>query len=124
IAVFAHARTAGLGVAGHLFDAATTVEGAATPDAGRIDTKNAIAGFHGVGRPRGQIAATAATAAARCIALDVIAVHAAHEIVNGHIQGLAFEVPEREVQGTQRMDLLAPRRVEPGAIHVLPAALN
>ncbi len=65
-----------------------------------------------------------ARAAAAEIRLDVGAVHAADEIVNGHAEGLALDVPQRQVERAERVDFFAARRVEPRAIHVLPATLD
>ena len=121
IALFADALPAGLGVPDYLIHPGSTVEGVAAPHAGRVDAKNAIAGFHGVGRPLSQ---AAAPAAARGVALDVVAVHPSQEVINGVRQGLACDVPQGHVQGPQGMDLLSPGRIEKGAIHVLPAVLD
>jgi hypothetical protein len=48
----------------------------------------------------------------------------AQELVHRHAQRLAADVPEREVDRALRVQLLARRRVEVGAVHELPEVLD
>ena len=68
--------------------------------------------------------AASAPAAPRGIAFEIVAVHAAEQVIDRHIQRFALEIPQRQVERTQGMDFLPARRVEPRAIHILPAAFD
>ncbi len=60
------------------------------------------------------------TDAAGGVALAVVARRAAEQLVHGHAERLALDVPQRQVERAERVDLLAARRIEPGDVR-LPA---
>ena len=54
----------------------------------------------------------------------MVAHRAAQDLVHRQPQRLALDVPERQVQRAQRVDLLPARRIEPGDVHLLPERLD
>src|ERR1700722_1532886 len=93
ISISADALSAGFAVLVNSVDSSTTVENIAAPIT-RCNAENAIAGQHGFCRSLCQAALPAGT---RGVALDVVAVHTAQEIVNRHVESLAFEVPQCQI---------------------------
>ena len=64
------------------------------------------------------------TRAAGGVALAVVARDAAEQFVHGQAERLALDVPQREIQRAEGVRLLAPRRVEPGDVGLLPDPLD
>ena len=58
------------------------------------------------------------------VALAIIARHAAQNGVDRLVERLAFDVPQRQIERAEGVHLLAPRRIEVGAVHILPEALD
>src|SRR6185437_669427 len=58
------------------------------------------------------------------VTLDEIACRAAQEFMHGHAEGLALDVPQSEVDGTDRAGALPAGRIKVSAIHVLPEVLD
>ena len=58
------------------------------------------------------------------VTLQMVAIHPAQELVDRHAERLAFEIPQRQVQCTDRVEAFAPGWIVEGAIHVLPQALD
>ena len=60
----------------------------------------------------------------RVVALAVIAHHAAQQRVHRQAERLAADIPQRQVERAEGVFFLAPGRIEEGARHVLPEALD
>src|ERR1022692_2220321 len=86
----------------------------------------AKAGFHG--RPRAlhdaHAGAHAGNDAAGGIALAEIPHHPAQQGMDRPAEHLALDVPQRQVERADGVNLLAPRRIEKRARHVLPQAFD
>ncbi len=54
----------------------------------------------------------------------MIAHHAAQQCVHRQALYLAFQIPQRQIEGSQRVFLFSPRRVKERARHVLPEPLD
>ena len=93
---------------------------------GRARAVRAKSGFHGGARAfhNAHAGAYAGNDAAGGIALAEVARHAAQQGVDRPAEHLAFDVPQRQVERADGVDLLAPGRIEEGARHVLPEALD
>ena len=126
IAVLADAF-AGLGALfGQFVEALVGIVGPVGRRVGGAGAVAAKAGFHGGARAflHAHAGANAGDDAAGGIALAVVARHAAQQGVDRAAEHLAFDIPQREVEGADRVDFLASRRIEEGARHVLPEALD
>ena len=58
------------------------------------------------------------------VTFDVLARRPAEEFVDGHTQGLAFEIPERHIQGTLRVEFFPAGRIKHPPVEVLPDVLD
>jgi hypothetical protein len=100
------------------------VVGAADRHVGGAHAECAVAGVHRRLRPIAQRHRSGAAAgrphAGGAVALAVIAHRAAEDLVHRQTQRLALDVPEREIHRADGVNLLAPRRIEPGDEHLLP----
>ena len=102
------------------------IEDVADGDVARSHPERAIARLDGRARAlaEAQLRVRPRRRRAREVALAVVAGGASEQLVHRHVQRLALDVPERQVQGAQRVRLLAARRVEPGDVRLLPDGLD
>ena len=62
--------------------------------------------------------------AGRDVTVYVTSHRAGEQLVQGRAQGLAFDIPQRHIEGALRVDLFAAGRIEPLHVHRLPEALD
>src|SRR5262249_60265144 len=76
-----------------------------------LETQTASRSAGGPPRHRGRRARLRAnrSTAAGGVALAIVADRAAQKLMRRHFEGLALDVPQRQVQSAQRVDLLAAR---------------
>ena len=97
------------------------VEGCAISRIGDGSAKRAESGFDA--GPRGVPEAALVREASR-VAFDVVARLAAQQLIYGHAERLAFDIPQGHVECSQRMQLFAARRIEAAAIDELPQVVD
>ncbi len=83
-------------------------------------TERAVAGLDRSAGALGDAQVGRSGHGAGAIALTEVAQSASKHLVQGEVQGLAFDVPEREVNGSDRVNLLSTRRIEGTDVHLLP----
>ena len=116
---FARGAAVGLHLA-HPF--AGVVARGARRQARGVEPEQPPAGLHARGGAVAQRVAAAPEGGR--VALEVIAVHSAEQLVHRHAQRFAFQIPQRQIERTDRMKPFASGRIVEGAIHVLPQTLD
>ena len=116
---FAGGAAVGLHLA-HAF--AGVVAERARRQARSIEPEQPPAGLHARGGAVAQ--RVAAAPERRRVTLQIIAVHAAEQLVHRHAQRLAFQIPQRQIERTDRMQPFASGRIVEGAVHVLPQSFD
>jgi len=109
-----------------LIDSLVGVERRIGRRVGRAHAESPVACFHGNSCtvPNAHAAFNTRYDAGRVIALAVIAHHAAEYFVNRQLQGLATNVPQREIKRADAICFFPAGRIEKRAIHILPQAFN
>ena len=99
---------------------AGVVRAGASGEACGVEPEVAPPGLHAGGRSLLDRGATPAERGG--VALQIVAGHPAEEFVHRHIQRLALQIPQRQIERAHGVQPLAPWRIVVRTIHVLPDA--
>src|ERR1700733_1360592 len=126
VAVWAYAFASLFAHFTHLVQAFARVVGGIDWHRERVEAKDAITCLN---REPGTLLRRCVSCDARdlagsVIALNVVAYRPAEQLMDGSIQRLSFDVPQRQVERTDCVSSFAAWRIKVAAIHVLPQMLN